>query len=258
MIRRIIYILIFILITIGCTRYKDITYLRNAGIPQTDTLYKSISTVYKVQPSDILYIKVNSLDESINSIFNPNIPSSGTSSSTGTSNYYITGYPIDIDGNITLPIMGKISVTGYTTEEIQALIQKQAEKFIMDARIDVRLVSFKISVLGEVKNPGQYTIFNDKANIFEALAMASDLTYFGNRHKILLLRSGTKGTETYRIDLTDKNTLSSAFFYLQPHDIIYVEPMKSTSIRLSASEYSVLLTTITATLSLVFLIYKIY
>ena len=258
MTKSIIFYLLVIFIAAGCSRYRDITYLRNAGISQTDTLYKSTSSIYKVQPADILYIKVNSLDESINTIFNPGVPSTSASSSAGTSNYYITGYPVDKDGNITLPIMGKITVAGFTTQEIQNLVQKQAEKFIMDARIDVRLVSFKISIIGEVKNPGEYTIFNDKANIFEAIAMASDLTYYGNRHKILLLRSSPQGTETYRIDLTDKNVLSSTYFYLQPHDIIYVEPMKSTGFRLSASEYSVLISTITATLSLAFLIYKIY
>lgn len=242
----------------ACTSYKDITYVRNLNPQTADSLFKNKASNYRIQPADILYIKVNCMDESINNVFNK----SALTSTSGmiTSNlggFYIIGYIVESDGTITLPVLGKIFVSGFTIPEALSAIQKQADKYIANAQIELKLVSFKISVLGEVKRPGQFNIFNDKANIFEALAIAGDLTYYANRKNILLLRSEPEGTRTYRINLTNKDILTSQLFYLQPNDIIYIEPMKSTGLRLSAADYSVLISTISVTLSTYFLIKNI-
>jgi polysaccharide export outer membrane protein len=196
------------------------------------------------------------MDESINNVFNK----SSSSSNMGSSNlggFYVIGYTVDYDGTITLPVLGKIIVSGLTVSEALAAIQKQADKYIANAQIEVKLVSFKISVIGEVRKPGQFEIYNDKANIFEAIANAGDLTYYANRKNILILRSEPEGTRTYRINLTDKDILASPLYYVQPNDVIYVEPMKSTGLRLSAADYSVLISTISVTLSTYFLIRNI-
>jgi polysaccharide biosynthesis/export protein len=254
--KKILVLILFSITAFSCIRYKDITYMRNLGEQSGDSLFKNSVTYYKVQPSDILYIKINSIDETLNSMFSQ----TGLMNNSAMSNiggFYILGNPVDADGNISLPVIGKVTVAGYTIKEIQEILQTQAEKYITDARIDVRLVSFKISVLGEVKKPGQFTIYNDKANVFEALSLAGDLTYYGNRHRLLIIRTNKNGTETIRIDLTDKNILASPEYYLQPNDILIVEPMRNTAFRLSASDYSVLISTITASLSTLVLIFSL-
>jgi polysaccharide export outer membrane protein len=153
-----------------------------------------------------------------------------------------------------LPILGKVNVAGYTVPEAHNIIQKVTDKYITNAIVELRLVSFKISVLGEVKRPGQLNVFNDKANIFEVISMAGDLTYYGNRHSILLMRSLPEGTKTYWLDLTDKNILTSDLFYLQPNDIIYVKPYRSTGFRLSLSDYSMLISTLTVTYTAILIV----
>jgi Periplasmic protein involved in polysaccharide export len=240
----------------SCTTYKDITYLRNLNPKTADSLYLTKVKDYKIQPADILYIKVNCMDENINEVFNKSTLSSSLVSS-NLGGFYVIGYTVEPDGNIILPVLGKIFVSGLTIQEALSAIQKQADKYIANAQIDIKLVSFKFSVLGEVKRPGQYNIFNDKANVFEALAIAGDLTYYANRKNVLILRSGPEGIKTYRINLTDKDILATQLFYLQPNDIVYVEPMKSTGLRLSAADYSVLISTISVTLTTYFLIRNI-
>ncbi len=253
--KRFFFITLLTFLVASCTSYRDITYLHSLNPSTEDSLFKCKAGKYKIQPADILYVKVNCMDENINNVFNNNLSSS--SSSSGTSNlggFYVIGYTVESDGTITLPVLGKILVSGFTVQEALSIIQKQADKFITNAQVDLRLVSFKISVIGEVKKPGQFTIFNDKANIFEALSMAGDLTYYANRRNVLILHDEPDGTKTYRIDLTNKNILASPQFYLLPNDIIYIEPMKNTSFRLLAADYSVLISAISITLTTIILI----
>jgi len=255
MIYKLLCFLCFCLVFGACTQFKDITYLRNVGTNQNDTLYVQKFNEYKVQIADILYIRVTCLDESINSLFNQTSSTSNSSmSAMGGGSFYLTGYTVDNEGKISLPIIGKVFVLGQTINEIQTTVKKLSEKYITDASIDVKLVSFKISFLGEVKRVGQINIFSDRANIFEALALAGDISYYGNRHNILIMRVGKQGTEMHRVDLSDKSILSSNLFFLQPNDIIYVEPMRSTGFRLSAADYAMLMSTFAATVSTFFLI----
>jgi polysaccharide biosynthesis/export protein len=255
MIKRLLFLLCICSFFCACTQFKDITYIRNIGT-QNDTLYNLKFNEYKVQIADILYIRVTCLDDNINELFNKNSSqgnSSSMSSSTG-GGFYLMGYTVDNEGNIALPIIGKVFVLDQTVNEIQTKIKKLSEKFITDASIDVKLVSFKISFLGEVRRAGQINIYSDRANIFEALSLAGDISYYGNRHNVLIMRAGKKGTEIHRVDLTDKNILTSDLFFLQPNDIVYVEPMRSTGFRLSAADYAVLMSTFAATISTIFLI----
>ena len=249
-------IILLPLIFASCTSYRDITYLRSLNPSTADSLYLSHTGKYRIQPADILYIRVNCMDENINNVFNKNSLSSNLVSS-NLGGFYVIGYTVEPDGTIKLPVLGKIVVSGLTLAEALSAIQQLADKYISNAQIDVKLVSFKISVIGEVRKPGQFEIFNDKANVFEALAIAGDLSYYANRKNILILRSEPEGIRTYRIDLTNKNILASPLFYLQPNDIVYVEPLKNTGFRLTAADYSVLISTIAVTLTTFILIKNI-
>ncbi len=226
--------------------------MRNLFPVSPDTLYRCNPGIYKIQPADILYVKISSLDDNVDKVFNQNLQFSAQSASSA--GFYVSGYTVELDGTINLPVLGKINVSGYTVPEAQNIIQKMSDKYITNAIVELRLVSFKISVIGQVNRPGQLTVYNDKANIFEVISMAGDLTFYGNRHNVLLMRCLPEGTKTYMIDLTDKKILTSDFFYLLPNDIIYVAALKSTGFRLSISDYSMLISTLTVTFSAIFLI----
>jgi len=240
----------------SCGYYKRFTYLQTVPPNQPDSTYTSNILLYKLQIADILYVKIMSLDENISKMFNQEIGGSVSSSLTGGAmgGMFLSGFSIDKGGEISLPILGKIQVLGLTVDECKQKIQKIAESYVTDARVDLKLVSFKISLLGEVRSPGQITIFNDRANIFEALSLAGDISYNGNRRKVTIIRNYSHSTKTIKIDLTQRDILSSQQYYLQPNDIIYVEPLKSTAFRLRVSDYATFLTLITSTITAVLLV----
>jgi len=231
-------------------------YLQTVPPNRPDSLYTNSFLHYKLQPADILYVRIVSLDETITKMFNQDVGAAGSSTQIGgpMGGMYITGFSIDKDGNIILPILGKIQVTGMTVDDAKQKIQKIAESYVTDARAEVKLVSFKISMLGEVKTPGQYTIFNDKANIFEAISLAGDITYNGNRRRVTIIRNYNNTSQTIKVNLTQRDILSSPQYFLQPNDIVYVEPLKSTAFRLRVSDYATFLTLITSTITATLLI----
>jgi polysaccharide export outer membrane protein len=250
------WFLLIVLVFFGsCGNYKRFTYLQTTKPENADTLYRQNLIQYKLQPADVLYVKILSLDKSITELFNLDASASYSPyiSSLGGS-MYLMGYSIDNVGYIILPILGKVHVAGLTIEEAKQIIQKLAESYITDARAEVKLVSFKISMLGEVIRPGQYTIFNDRANIFEAISLAGDISYNGNRRNVLIVRTLINGTKTIKVDLTKRELLSSQQYYLQPNDIVYIEPYRTTAFRLRVADYSVFLTLITSTITAVLLI----
>jgi len=230
--------------------YKRYTYLQTAQ-PEKDTLYKQNFIQYKLQPADVIYVKVLSVDKSVTDMFNQDVITSYGSSAGG---MYIIGHSIDMQGNVNLPILGKVNILGLTLEEAKQKIENLANTFINDAHIELKLVSFKISMLGEVKHPGQITISNDRSNILEAISIAGDISYDGNRKNVLIVRSINNQTKTIRVDLTQRELLSSEQYFLQPNDIVYVEPYKTTVFRLRVLDYAVFLTLITSTITAVLLI----
>ncbi len=258
MIKKIYYLLLLlILISSSCIRYRDITYFRDVARTPNDSIFKNSFKEYKIQIADVLYIKVTTLEESINAIFNQ--ASSQGQSSLVIGGFYVIGYPVDVEGNIALPIIGKVPVAGLTVKQIQTAVEKQSEKFLTNAKIDVRLVSFKITLLGQLNHVGQINVFADRANIFEALALGGDISTYGNRHTVLILRPDKSGgSVAHRFDLSNRSILTSEYFYLQPNDIIYVEPMKITGFRLSISDYALLISALTTTVSIIFLIKNLY
>jgi len=153
-----------------------------------------------------------------------------------------------------LPILGEVKVKDLTVEEAQQVIQSSANTYFNNAIVILKLISFKVTVLGEVKNPGYYYVYNNQATALEALGMAGDLTNFGNRTNIKLLRQHASGTEVVLLDLTKSDILESEFFYLKPGDVLYVEPLKARSKRSNLELLSLIfagLTTVVLILSYV-------
>lgn len=208
---------------ISCTPQKKMIYLQ--GTKSTDSVNNIYSNtfVYKIKPRDILYIKIYSLDEKISNLFNIEEKSMNYGLDYGA---YLNNYSVNDSGFIDLPIIKKLKVEGLTIEESKDTIQKNLEKYIKDVTVVVKLISFRISMLGEVRKPGTYTIYNTRLNILEALSLAGDLTEYGNRKNIMIIRQN-EGNKIYKIDLTNVSLLYSDKFNLLPNDIIYVESLKT-------------------------------
>jgi polysaccharide export outer membrane protein len=179
---------------------------------------------YKLQSRDIIYIKVLSVDDKLSKFFNVEDNSNMYSSNMGV---YVNSFSVNDSGYIELPIAGKISVKGFTLEEARSIVQKSINEYLNQATVILKLVNFNISVLGEVTRPGNFLIMDEKVNIFQVLGMAGDLSIYGDREKVMLIRTTNEGTNTYYIDLTDKNIINSEFFYLMPNDVIYVSTLKT-------------------------------
>jgi polysaccharide export outer membrane protein len=152
---------------------------------------------------------------------------------TSPGNLFLEGYSIDEEGKITLPIIGGLTVKGLSVDEAQDLIQLNANKYLKNATVIVKLISFKITVLGEVNNPGYHYVYNNQITILEALGLAGDLSPTGSRKNVKLIRQAQGGSEVVLLDLTNPALLKSKYFYLLPNDAIYVEPLKARSRRLN-------------------------
>jgi polysaccharide export outer membrane protein len=160
------------------------------------------------------------------------------------SNIYIFGYTVNDSGYISLPILGDIYVYGLTIDEITKSINERAREYLKDATVNVKLLTFKFTVVGEVNRPGTYTNFNNQLTVLEAIGMAGDITNYGNRKSILVVRPTKEGTYTYRINVQDKNLLQSQGYFLLPNDIVIVEPIKSKPFQLNIPTISLLFSSI--------------
>jgi polysaccharide export outer membrane protein len=174
----------------------------------------------------VLSVKVLSAESELSEIYNIISPTNGFGVAEPGS-MYLSGYTIDTEGNINLPNIGKLKVTGMNTLQAQQLIQRSLDRYLNGATVVVKLISFKISILGEVKNPGYFYVYNDQANLFEGIAMAGDLTQGANRQNIKLIRQKPGTSEVVLLDLTDPALVQSPYYYLLPNDVLYVEPRKT-------------------------------
>ncbi len=181
---------------------------------------------YRLQANDVLSVKVQSEQPELSNLFNVVDPGSNMAFG-GPSALYMSGYTIDAAGNITLPTIGKLKIAGLTSTETQDLIQQNLNKYLVGTTVIVKLLSFKVSVLGGVRNPGYYYVYNEQANILEGLSLAGDLTQAGDRRRVKLIRQTAGGSEVIMLDLTDPNLVQSPYYYLMPNDVIYIDPLRT-------------------------------
>lgn len=192
----------------------------------TPTLYNTSYQEYELQPNDVLSIKVLSVQPELTEQFNIINPNNAFGIS-GPSSLYLSGYSINKEGNIRLPILGDVKVAGLTPQQAEERVQRDLDKYINDATVVLKLISFKISVLGEVRNPGHFYVYNEQANLLEGLSMAGDLTQGASRENLKLIRQKPGGSEIVLLDLKDPNLVQSQYYYLKPNDVLYVEPRKT-------------------------------
>jgi len=164
------------------------------------------------------------------------------------------GFNVNPEGYITFVPIGQIKVSGLTLEETRKMLQDLTEKVFKNSVVECKLLSFKYTVIGEVKAPGSYINYNNYLTVIEAIGRAGGVGDFGNRNRILVVRPIDKGTKTYRLNLQDKNILSSEAYFLLPNDVVIVEPMNQKIFNLNIPTISFVISTFTATISMTLLL----
>lgn len=208
----------------SCGPVKDITYFQNKVIDQPEKMDKHAGIV--IQSKDQLSIIVSSRNPELVVMFNLPMVTQVAGSDAANSQQKVLGYIVDNDGNIDFPVLGKIHVAGMTRTELAQSIKDQllAKGLLSDAVVTVEFLNFKFSVLGEVNTPGTYNVDGDRITILQAIAMARDLTIYGMRENVSVIREREGVRTIYQINLCDVSMFNSPAYFLEQNDIIYVEP----------------------------------
>jgi polysaccharide export outer membrane protein len=236
--------IIIIIALSSCTTKKQLTYLQNVDSLPEGAVYFKEPIEYHIQNQDILYIKVISLNDEVNELINTFSSRYSQNMFQNEISLFLYGYSVNDSGFVDIPTIGKVNVLGKTLEEAREAITEKIGKSIRNATVIVKLLSLSVSVLGEVKKPGIYQNYNNLFTILEALSKAGDITDYGDRKRVLVIRPTKKEVKTFRVDLTDKKLLSSEAFFLLPNDIVYVEPIKSKSFRINIPTMTLVLSTV--------------
>ena len=238
-------ILAIVVLFSSCISQKKIKYMQPAHEDSTNrALFQTPEfQEYHLGVGDNLYIKVQSLDPKSNEFFNQE--SKNRTSNYNDASIYLESYNVDLEGNIYFPFIGPIYVLGLTVDQTKVEIEKVMNKYLKETSIVVKLVNFNITFIGEVRRPGEYKIYQDKINIFEAVSLAGDITDYGNRNEVKLMRMTDDGMALHIIDLTKEDILESPYFYLKPNDVIYIEPLKGKQFAFATFPYALLFSTIT-------------
>lgn len=214
----------------SCSSIKNVKYFSDVSDSTKIMQLKKLDFIEpKIQPDDILSINIQTIDPKSSEVVSMgNQQSSAVGNATTGSSGQIAGYLVDSKGNIEFPFIGKLHVAGLTTEEARELIRTNALQYYKKPTVSLRFANFKITILGEVAKPGTYVLSNEKINILDALGQAGDLTIYGKRNNISLIRTYDDGKREFiHLDITDSNILNSPYYYLRQNDYIYVESNKS-------------------------------
>jgi polysaccharide export outer membrane protein len=225
---KLLYLIVISLAVISCVPQAKMKYLQDKEGDTVRTEFKILKPDYKIKPGDYLYVRILSLDQKSNELFATVAGSAAGNNNMNITdqNTYLTSYLVNDSGYIDFPLIGRTYAKDRTINEMQQTLTKSVSEIIIGATVIVKLVMYNISILGEVKSPGKFEVYNHRVNIFEAVALAGDITAFGNRSKVQIIRTDVDKNNIVVVDLLSKNILSSPYYYLQPNDIIYIEPLK--------------------------------
>ncbi len=220
-----LFLLLLINVLSSCSSTKQATYFSNASDTTILTRLDEAETL--IQKNDMLSVYISSLNPEASAVFNaPNSQATTTSTTTGSAS--AGGYLVNTDGNIQIPILGNIKAAGLTKKQLKADITNSIidKKLLIDPIVTIRHLNYEVTVIGEVSRPTVINVPNEKISLLKALGIAGDITVFGKKDNVMLIREIEGKRKVKRIDLNSNNFLSSSYYYLQPNDIIYVEANK--------------------------------
>ena len=219
----------------SCVSNKDLEYFSTSGLdtkdfdlsanityPRDTFFVNVIDPDYILQVGDLISVQISTVTEQQHDFFNKEQTSN---SQLMMQNPYLYGYLVKDGGFLDLPSLGKIKAEGFTLRELENIIKQIAASYFEQPIVKLHIINFEISVLGAVNSPGNYKVVNPEANVLYALSLASDMTEYGNRKKVKIIRNDKEVNRVFYVDLTDVKTLNNPNFMLQPHDVIYVVPL---------------------------------
>jgi len=217
-----------ILIVSSCTPIKKMVLLEN----EKSNIEKNIPQPkeHLFQTGDVLHVKVLGINEESFNLFN--VENNANNIQATSANLYMNGFTVDSNGYIEIPTIGKIYVKNLNIEKVKDAIQSKADEFLVNSTIIVKHINFEVTLLGEVNRPGTFTVFKQNISIFEALGLAGDLTDYANRKEIKIIR----GSEVILLDLSKKDVLYQNNYYLNPNDVVYVQPLSNVKLRSSNAQ----------------------
>ena len=225
----------------SCVSRKEMAYFQN--MEELKSAVDESKTQLEIQPNDLLTITVSAANIEAVQPFNlpvTSAPRLGQPGSIGGS-MELQSYLVDSDGNIEFPVLGTVHVAGLTRQQLTEKLKKEIAAYVQDPIVNIKLINFQVTVLGEVNQPGTYTVPDERLSLIKAIGLAGDLTIYGRRDNVMILRE-TGDTKEYKyVDLTQSDFLNSPYYYLQQNDVVYVEPnsaqMQGASYNRNASVY---------------------
>lgn len=213
-------LVVLLLLLSSCITNRDLEYIRSNKEVSKE---KVDQQEYILQSGDLISVQISTTTEQQHDFFNKENTSN---SQLMIQNPYLYGYLIKDDGNLDLPSFGVVKAAGFTLRELENVIKQIAVSYFEQPVVKLNIINFEISVLGEVNRPGTYKVVNPNTNILYALSLSGDMTQFGNRKKVKVIRNENNINRVFYVDLTKKGTLNDSDFILMPQDIIYVAPLK--------------------------------
>ncbi|MCX7769105.1 MAG: polysaccharide biosynthesis/export family protein [Flavobacteriales bacterium] len=228
----------------GCVPFRKsvLIYEGKEKFDEKVASYKYINTIYRLQPFDIVDITFNEKDPTIRQILEST--PTNTNYFNTPSGLYVNGFRVNEDGTLDIFNIGTIKAAGLTIDELQKIVHEKLREKYPYAEVGVKLVSFKISVLGEVNNPGLHYVFNERFNLLDALALAGGTSEYANTQRIKIVRKIGEEQKIFKLDLSQEKIFDAENFYVWPHDVIYVEPLKSKPVNTTFKQITPILSVI--------------
>jgi polysaccharide export outer membrane protein len=251
-VRQLVVILGVVLFFSSCVPTKRLKYLQESEAAVDSIIsVERIRKPYRIQVNDLLSIRVKALDQELVGMFNP--VGQENPNATGEESMYYDGFTVDEHGNIRVPTLGEVNVLGYTVEEVREKIEKALlERYFKEEAnifVTVKLAGIRYTTIGEIGS-GSQVIYKEQVNIMEAIANAGDITEFGDRTDVVIVRQYPGGEKRHHIDLTTIDAMRSPYYYIQPNDLIIVNPLPQKTIGLGTTGLEVF-RTVTSVMALV-------
>jgi len=248
-------IILALLLLASCTSQKKLAYLDNLPVPDGQEYFTMDLPGYKIQHRDILYLTAKALTpEGRIEDYLSSSRTSVTSQTGGEAGGYLYGYDVDDKGNIRIPVVGTIKVNDLSLEEARKVVQEYVDKVFKNTTVECKLLSFKFTVIGEIRSPGTYVNFNNYLTVLEAIGRAGGIGDFGKRDRVLVVRPAENGSKTYRINLLDKSILNSEAYFLLPNDVVIVESQPQKIFYQNLPAIGFIISTVTSTITMTLLL----
>ncbi len=248
------FLLLFLLVLVSsCVTQRKVEYVQDVN-DSIKVFNEPAFPDYRLKSNDELYIQVNSLDEAATNIFSNSPNQQASNSVMSPYGASLLSYTIDKHGFVMLPVIGSIFVKDKTLMEVGRILQDSLKMVLSHPMVSVKLVNRYISVIGEVRDPGHFSYSQEKLSVYDALGLAGDITEYGNRNKVILLRNENSKNIRINLDLTNSEMLTSEYYFLRPNDIVYVKPLSNKFWGMRQFPFTVVFSTLTTAL----LIYNVF